>query len=130
MHLQSGSAAIDLGPRPSSAAQARSFLRSRLAALAVPPPLLEDAVLLTSELVANAVLHARTDIEIRLDSTARRVRVQVHDGNSRLPVIATVPADATSGRGLLLVRELASDWGIEPSPSGKAVWFELHCTTG
>lgn len=128
--MLSGSAAIELGWRPVSAAQARSFVRSRLLALSVPEPLLEDAVLLANELVSNALLHARTDIEVRVDSDERRIRVQVHDGNSRLPVIAPVPVDATSGRGLLLVRELASDWGIEASPGGKAVWFELQCPAG
>ena len=126
MSVRSGRAAIALGPRPTSAAEARSFVRSKLDDLAVPEPPLEDAVLLTSELVSNALLHARTDIEVRLRTDSRRVRVEVHDQNTRYPVLQRVPPDATSGRGFLLVEGLANAWGIDGTTGGKAVWFEMN----
>jgi anti-sigma regulatory factor (Ser/Thr protein kinase) len=126
MRVLSGSSVIGLGPLPTSAAQARGFIRSSLDDLAVPGPPLEDAVLLTSELVTNALLHARGDIEIWLDSDGHRVRIEVRDRNSRLPVVPTVQVDATSGRGLFLVETLAKDWGVDSRTDGKAVWFELQ----
>lgn len=86
----------------------------------------ETLVLLASELSTNAVLHARTDYEIRLVLTdSDTIRMEVADHNSRLPSVASVPTDATSGRGLLIVQALASSWGIEHHPEGKTVWFEL-----
>jgi hypothetical protein len=53
------------------------------------------------------------------------LRVEVHDGNSRHPTPSPAPADATSGRGLHLVESLAERWGVEGTPDGKVVWFEL-----
>jgi anti-sigma regulatory factor (Ser/Thr protein kinase) len=86
----------------------------------------ETLVLLGSELATNAVLHARTDYEVRVSHTADdTVRVEVVDSNTRLPSVAPVPVDATSGRGLLIVQALASSWGIDNYGDGKVVWFEL-----
>lgn len=113
------------GPVPGSVAAARRFLRHELELLDVPEPPMEATVLLTSELVSNAILHARTDVELRLVSVRDHVRVEVADGNSRLPSTALAPADATSGRGLLLVQALAGSWGVEGTLDGKVVWFEL-----
>ncbi|HUP99512.1 MAG TPA: ATP-binding protein [Aeromicrobium sp.] len=126
MRVLSGSSAIGLGPLPTSAAAARGFVRSSLDDLDVPEPPLEDAVLMTSELVTNALLHARGEIEIRLDSDGHRVRIEVRDRNSRVPVFSAVPVDATSGRGLFLVEKLAEDWGVDSRTDGKAVWFEVQ----
>jgi anti-sigma regulatory factor (Ser/Thr protein kinase) len=126
MRFRSGSSTIGLGPLHTSAAQARGFVRSRLDNLDVPEPPREDAVLLTSELVTNALLHARSEIEVVVDSDGHRVRIEVRDRNSRLPVAPTVEVDATSGRGLFLVASLADDWGVDRRTDGKAVWFELE----
>jgi anti-sigma regulatory factor (Ser/Thr protein kinase) len=87
----------------------------------------EDLPLLVSELATNAVLHARSDFEVTIIRSDRRVRVEVFDQNTRLPSFAVAPPDAYSGRGLMLLRELASAWGVEShSDSGKTIWFELE----
>lgn len=86
---------------------------------------MEATVLLTNELVSNAVLHARTEMELRLVTADDRVRVEVHDGNSRRPPPPTTPVDATSGRGLVMVQALADRWGIDGTQHGKCIWFEL-----
>ena len=112
-------------PVAASAGAARRFLRHELEDLAVPEPPMEATVLLTNELVSNAVLHARTDVELRLLTYPDVVRVEVHDGNSRRPDPAMAPADATSGRGLLMVEALAQRWGVQGTSHGKFVWFEL-----
>lgn len=112
-------------PQVGSAAAARRFVRTELELLSVPEPPMETAILLTSELVSNAYLHARTEVDLRLVKAATCVRVEVRDGNSRYPVASATPADATSGRGLMMVQALAESWGIDGTGDGKTVWFEL-----
>ena len=86
---------------------------------------LEDAVLLTSELVTNVLLHAGTDLEVRVKTDPARIRVEVHDGDNRSPRPSPAGPEATSGRGLLLVEHLAGKRGVDPAADGKAVWFEM-----
>ena len=122
--IESGRTAV-FGPVAETPAAARRFLRLELEKLAVPEPPLEAAVLLANELVSNAVLHARTVMELRLFTADDLVRVEVHDGNTRRPTTAAAPIDATSGRGLLLVQAIADRWGVEGTRDGKVIWFEL-----
>ena len=89
-----------------------------------PEAIVADAVLLTSELVSNAVLHARTPFEVEVTG-AETVRVVVRDGSPDPPEVANPGPDETGGRGLLLVHSLATRWGYEVTPTGKSVWFEL-----
>jgi anti-sigma regulatory factor (Ser/Thr protein kinase) len=87
--------------------------------------LVEVACLLVSELVANVLLHAGTDLDVRLRSAEGKVRVEVHDGSTRLPDRKYYSSTSTTGRGLLLVSKMAQTWGAEATSAGKAVWFEL-----
>ncbi len=85
-----------------------------------------DVALLVSELATNAVLHARSEFEVCVAAVAERIRVEVSDFNSRLPTMVTVPADAYSGRGLMLLQALAGSWGVETHANeGKTIWFEV-----
>lgn len=87
----------------------------------------EDSSLLVSELATNAVLHARSDFEVTVIRSSRCVRVEVFDQNTRLPSFAVAPTDAYSGRGLLLLRGLSTNWGVEThSDDGKTIWFEVE----
>ena len=81
--------------------------------------------LLVSELVTNAVLHAKSEAEVVVQLRAECIRVEVLDRSRELPVVKDVPPDATSGRGMALVRSYASAWGTRSLPHGKAVWFEV-----
>ena len=83
------------------------------------------ATLLASELVTNAVLHARSAVELRLRIDGGRVRVEVHDRSTKPVAPRHFTSDAATGRGLLLVTELAAAWGSDAGPDGKCVWFEL-----
>lgn len=110
-----------------SPAAARAFVRSELEQQAVPEPPLETAILLTSELVSNALLHARTEVDLVLIMASSGLRVEVHDGNASQPGPPTSPAplESTTGRGLLMVEALARRWGVDGTGDGKTIWFEL-----
>jgi anti-sigma regulatory factor (Ser/Thr protein kinase) len=87
--------------------------------------LCDDARLIVSELVGNAVRHAGTDIGLTLMARPVGLRMEVSDGSTRpiQPRIAT-PTDE-NGRGLALVHALASHHGVRRSTGGKTVWAEL-----
>jgi len=91
----------------------------------------DDVVLLTSEVVTNAVLHGgphRFDDEVVvwLESTGSTVRVEVHDHNLTRPAVGDVPGTGPSGRGMYVLDRLASAWGVTANLLGKWVWFEVH----
>lgn len=115
---------LELEPEPELIAAVRAWLRDLLEAWEMPEQA-DEALLVASELVSNAVLHARTTIQLRVACSDSTVRVEVYDENSRLPTLAPCPADATSGRGLSLVASLSSGWGIESRDDGKVVWATL-----
>ncbi|GAA3350819.1 hypothetical protein GCM10020358_78170 [Amorphoplanes nipponensis] len=103
----------------------RRFVTDTLLGWGVPDPVVEVAVLVTSELVANAVNHAPPPGELRVLAGAGRVRIEVGDGSAREPRMVR-PGDATAGgRGLLLIDRLASRWGWDSRPPGKSVWCEV-----
>jgi len=82
-------------------------------------------VLLTSELVTNALLHAHSAPEVAVGLVDGRLRVAVSDATTTVPVRKRYGKDAATGRGLLLIETMASAWGTEPVDGGKVVWFEL-----
>jgi anti-sigma regulatory factor (Ser/Thr protein kinase) len=120
-----GEARLALKPVPASAATARDFLDDTLKTWGCPA-LVDAGRLLVSELVTNAVLHARTEITVVLRATRKGVRVEVHDGSEVAPVVRHYEDEAMTGRGLSLVDDLAAKWGVDPYEGGKAVWFELE----
>jgi len=86
----------------------------------------DAAVLLVSELVTNAVVHAKTDIALTLRYESPLITVEVHDGSDRMPADLDAGPSASSGRGVHLVSALANDWGVRAIPGGgKVVWFTL-----
>jgi anti-sigma regulatory factor (Ser/Thr protein kinase) len=109
---------------PASASEARRFVESVLAG-PDQQSLLYPATLLVSELVANAILHTGTPIEVVIRTTGDQARIEVHDGNPQLPVRKHYSNMSGTGRGLMLVERMATDWGAERTPSGKVVWFEI-----
>jgi two-component sensor histidine kinase len=81
-------------------------------------------VLLVSELVTNAVVHAACDVRLRV-TAGSPVRVEVHDENPEPPRARAREPLEVGGFGLVIVESVASRWGVEPQPTGKVVWFEL-----
>jgi anti-sigma regulatory factor (Ser/Thr protein kinase) len=83
-------------------------------------------VLVANELVTNAVLHARTDLWLRLELRGDRLFIAVRDGGQRLLRPVTPDLEAEGGRGLWLVEQLTQVWGVHPhSDGGKVVWCAL-----
>jgi anti-sigma regulatory factor (Ser/Thr protein kinase) len=119
-------ACVDLACDVDMVSVARRFVERTLRLWEVDDTFVDEAVLLASELMSNAVLHARTDVRVTvLAHEDGSLRVEVADENSRLPLTAAPPEDAQSGRGLWLVETLASSWGVERTGEGKTIWFEL-----
>ena len=96
------------------------------------PHLEEYATLLVSEIVTNAVLHARTGLALELRLQWPVLRVTVSDGSPRQPARRHHGLDSGTGRGIGLVETLANDWGSGPGqePWQKDVWFELAAEPG
>ena len=115
---------VDLPPEPSSATRARTIAREQLEA-AVSSDTIEVIALLVTELVSNAILHARTPLQLTLESRPDHVRICVEDHSDEQPAVRHYDADAVTGRGLALVEQLASSWGVDTTPEGKVVWCEV-----
>jgi PAS domain S-box-containing protein len=132
-------AAATFEPVGRSVAAARAFVRDTLQGWGCSD-VVDDAVVLTSELVTNAVVHAGTSADVRCLRSEDRVRVEVGDRypDRDLPLQdaatrPTLPTDHEGGRGLLLCSALSSRWGVLYTPAEKHVWFELdlpHRTAG
>ncbi len=91
----------------------------------------DDAAIITSELVTNAVQHARCDVAETVRITLARasgseaVIIAVSDSSPHGPVMRDAPADSERGWGLRIVESLCADWGWHPAPGGKAVFAIL-----
>ena len=105
---------------------ARRFTATTLASWGVEDhELVDTAVMLVSELVANAVLHARSESRLVWRLVGRRLRAEVHDQSRAEPIAKPYDDDAATGRGIHMVEALADGWGSELARNGKTVWFEL-----
>jgi len=116
---------VRLAAGPAAAAEARRQVRAAICAwdLPVDP---DVAVLLTSELVTNAIRHEVTGIVmLAITCSCGQLRVDVHDTSRSWPMLVDAPADAEVGRGLMLVSTLSAEWGFYRTPAGKAVYFTL-----
>ncbi|MCW2901300.1 MAG: hypothetical protein JWO67_3565 [Streptosporangiaceae bacterium] len=116
--------------RPQSAQVARRRVRETLELFGADPAVIDDAELLTSEVVTNGLVHAaRPGGEMRLliFRDGDRVTVEVHDPSRALPHPDGAPDMLSeSGRGLFLVKSLAADHGAHRTEGGgKAVWFQV-----
>jgi anti-sigma regulatory factor (Ser/Thr protein kinase) len=117
---------VTLRPDPTAPGQARRFTARLCEAAGVAADLCDTCVLLASETVTNAVLHGRSPVRLTIDVGPTRIRVEVGDDNSRLPILrAEQDLDALDGRGVLLIEACATSWGVLPDRYGKIVWFEV-----
>ena len=87
--------------------------------------LIDDAVLVASELASNALLHANGVVGVDVAEHGEAVRISVHDRTRVPPVMARPSLEAMTGRGLRLVASLSKEWGAEQTADGKFVWADL-----
>jgi two-component sensor histidine kinase len=113
---------VTLAPGPMAPRAARNAVRQALPD--TDPRVVERAMLLTSELVTNAVIHAATPLTLDVTVGPSTLHVLVDDGDTRPPV-PSASRGAHGGYGLQIVEQLADAWGTTPRASGKSVWFEL-----
>ena len=87
--------------------------------------MVDMVLLLVSEIVTNAVLHARSEIRLSIGWNGDAVRVEVADHSPLVAAPRRFSEMATTGRGMQMVDEVADTWGLRPVDDGKVIWFEL-----
>jgi anti-sigma regulatory factor (Ser/Thr protein kinase) len=121
---------VDLEPTRAAVGRARDFVSGWVESWGLHR-LAPDASLLTSELVSNAVMHARTAVELRVRRIDEGLRIEVRDNvGYGLEMERQGEALLSRGLGLRVVAQLSSRWGIDPVPDGKTVWAELGSPRG
>lgn len=118
-------AQLDLRPEPTSPAKARTFVRELLEDWGVAGEVVEDAELLVSELVTNAIMHARTGTTVDVSRYDGTVEFAVSDESVRPVELRRPSVEAVTGRGVYFLDQLASDWEVEPTANGKTIRFSL-----
>ena len=98
----------------------------RFVASYAPEGIRDEVTLVASELVTNAIEHARTPVTVRVEVTGDIIRVEVADSSAIVPTITELVRDGAHGRGLHLVDALSKRWGVESNEHGKLVWFEIY----
>jgi len=100
---------------------ARQRIAAWLAVRECPPELCEDVLLIVSELVTNAIVHAGSAATVVASQSDGAIRVEVHDHGTDAPMVRDRDR-GPGGLGLRLVASLADAWGWEPNDDGKLVW--------
>ncbi len=86
----------------------------------------DDVVLVTSELVTNALEHTPHPMALTVERRDRRLRLEVSDGSAVLPIVRDLDRERPHGRGMFIIQHLTTDWGAESHPDGgKTVWVEF-----
>ncbi|WP_405807720.1 PAS domain S-box protein [Streptomyces sp. NBC_00210] len=117
-------AGLDLAATPASVSDSRAFLAKSLIAWDCAQ-LSDDAQLLVSEVVTNAIQHGQGPVRLQMRRNTTELTVEVSDHSHHPPQPRLAAADDESGRGLILVDTLASSWGVRPTDEGKTTWFSL-----
>lgn len=107
-----------------SVTEARRFVLDALTNWSLDA-LADTAALLTSEVVTNAVLHARTTVDLVVLRLGDGVAVEVTDGSRKQPRVGQATPESTNGRGIALLEQLASTWGVTTNRAGKTVRFTV-----
>ena len=116
---------LHVAPATTSPARARDFVENQCHEQDLPY-LVDDIRLVVSELVTNAVIHARTPIRVRIEALPLWVKLTVYDQSADLPLLSLaghVLAEDENGRGLWLVDACSAEWGTDvASGDGKSTW--------
>lgn len=123
--IQKSSETLLLPPEARSSSMSRRFVEHALSRWQLEA-MSDVAVLLTSELVTNAIVHAQTEVAVTITrDDPRTITVAVSDGSRSEPRLHRHSDDAATGRGLGILDALASSWGVLSGTDGKTVTFTL-----
>jgi len=117
--------AMTLPATAGSSARAREAVAEAASAWGLSEDVADDAALVVTELVSNAVDHAAGPIGLTVTRTDSGLRIEVADTSSTPPQQRPIQVDSARGRGLIIVAALTSSWGTDQNGSGKVVWAEL-----
>ncbi len=110
-----------------AAQHARRHVTAELEAESVDDEVVDDAVLIASELAANAIRHGEPPASLSLEYRDNRVRISVHDsGRGPGPQVQEPSDTAGSGRGLAMIQQIGVDHGWDRDEDGLTVWAELE----
>jgi len=126
LEVTSAAAEAVVPNRPDSTPAARAFLSRLLDGWGVPEDVIDDASLLATELLSNAVKHGSGLVTLRVEVDDGVIQVKVHDDAAGLPVVENSDPTSVRGRGLFIVECVADQWGSDPDDPGKTVWFRLQ----
>jgi signal transduction histidine kinase/DNA-binding NarL/FixJ family response regulator len=125
-HEQWSEPSFALAADEEAVASARQRIRKSLETRSIPAPVIEDVVLLGSELVTNAIIHGHPPVELRIRGTASQVILEVFDAATFYPRRMRPLQSEEHGRGLGIVEVLAREWGTRMTDNGKAVWCAVE----
>ena len=112
-------------PAAEAIGAARYFVGRVLRAWGETAPLIDDAMLLTSELATNAFVHAQSPFRVSVARSGNGISFAIQDATPRIPQLRKVDGQSSRGRGMAMVAALSSSWGCDIGPKGKIVWAEL-----
>lgn len=115
----------DLPDRLDSAGRARRWVDDLLDSCDVPHSRRRDVMLLTSEVVTNAIRHGAPPVHVRIRVDDTAIRLEVDDQSTDNPVVREPGLYDAGGRGMQLVDRFATTWGVDVHDGGKQVWFEI-----
>ncbi len=111
---------------PTAAAEARRVVGDQARTWGVPEDTCDVAILLTSEVVTNGMMHGQARVALRtIALPASGLRVEVDDDGGGQPAVRDHCLEDEHGRGMAMVEMLATRWGWLPRDGGKTVWFEV-----
>jgi anti-sigma regulatory factor (Ser/Thr protein kinase) len=116
---------IVYGRDATSVGEARSWIDTFLTEHDIEDTVRDDAQLVVSELVTNALVHGQGELVLRASVDETAVHVSVTDSGDGLPEVLPLDPARIGGLGLIVVGRIASNWGVAPFPGGKTVWAAL-----
>ena len=117
---------LEVSPAPDTPSQVRRAVRDWSSGLVRSETTAHNISLVVSELVTNAVVHARSARRVVVTFSRRRLRIEVHDDDTTPPNLRPHPGP-DGGFGLHIVAATSESWGWLPTQSGKLVWAEMRC---
>lgn len=116
----------ELARGPASTTETRQWLRATATSFGLGSPTVENLLLVASELLVNAFLHASGPFSVVLEIEPDMLRVGVRDRSLTLPVLKPFDEFAATGRGLRIVAASAASWGVDLHVDGKTVWADIE----